>query len=103
MPAGVVHLAVSPAHAPHIGPCHYQVSDEIMSHFVNGFGTVARAESGGLDLGFVVAASLESAGVDPCNIVRLGVCTAEMTDRFYSYRAEAGLTGRHGAFACILS
>lgn len=87
---------------PHIGACHYQVGEEIMSHFVNTFGTVARAGSGGLDLGFVVAASLRSAGVDPCNIASLGDCTAETTDRFFSHRAEAGLTGRHGALACIL-
>lgn len=88
---------------PHIGPCHYEVSDEIMSHFVNRFGTFARAESGGLDLGAVVVRSLTDSGVDPCNIVCLGACTAEATDRFFSYRAEGGLTGRHGALACILS
>jgi copper oxidase (laccase) domain-containing protein len=73
-----------------------------MSQFVNTFDTVARAESGGLDLGAAVTVSLRSAGVDPCNIAGLGVCTAETTDRFFSYRAEAGLTGRHGALACIL-
>jgi len=87
----------------HIGACHYQVGAEIMSHFVNTFGTVARAESGGLDLGHVVAVSLIKAGVDPCNIASLGICTAETTDRFFSYRAEAGLTGRHCALACVLS
>jgi copper oxidase (laccase) domain-containing protein len=86
----------------HIGACHYEVGPEIMSQFVNTFGTVARAESGGLDLDAVVSASLTSAGVDSCNIVRLGICTAEATDRFFSYRAEAGVTGRHAALACIL-
>ncbi len=87
---------------PHIGACHYEVGDEIMSQFFNAFGTVARAESGGLDLGSVVAASLTSSGVDPCRIACLGTCTAEATERFFSYRAEGGLTGRHGALACIL-
>ncbi len=86
----------------HIGPCHYQVSAEIISQFVNTFGTVARAESGGLDLGAAVSASLTDAGVDPCSITSLGTCTAEATDRFFSYRAEGGLTGRHGAVVCIL-
>lgn len=86
----------------HIGPCHYRVGAEIMSQFVNTFGTVARAESGGLDLGAAVSASLTDAGVDPCSITSLGTCTAEATDRFFSYRAEGGLTGRHGAFVCIL-
>jgi YfiH family protein len=87
---------------PHIGSCHYEVGAEIMSHFVNTFGTVARADSGGLDLGAVVAASLVDAGVSSCSIAALGACTFESTDRFYSYRAENGLTGRHGAVACIL-
>lgn len=73
-----------------------------MSHFVNAFGTVARADSGGLDLGAVVNASLVDSGVDSCNITALGICTAEATDRYFSYRAEGGRTGRHGALACIL-
>jgi len=87
---------------PHIGACHYEVSPEIMSHFVNTFGTLARAASGGLDLDAVVSASLDRAGVAPCSIARLGSCTAETTDRFFSYRAEGGRTGRHCAVACIL-
>ena len=82
--------------------CHYQVSAEIMSQFFNTFGTLARASSGGLDLDAVVTASLDRAGVAPCNIARLGTCTAETTDRFFSYRAEDGRTGRHSAFACIV-
>lgn len=88
---------------PHIGSCHYQVQETILSHFVRTFDTFARAESGGLDLGAVVSASLTDAGVDPCSIASLGTCTFEATDRFYSYRAEDGLTGRHGALACVLS
>ncbi len=87
---------------PHVGACHYEVSPEIMSQFVNTFGTFARAESGGLDLDAAVSASLDRAGVAPCSIVRLGSCTAETTDRFFSFRAEDGRTGRHSAVACIL-
>ena len=94
--------AVTAYIGPHIRSCHYQVSPETMSQFVNTFGTLARASSGGLDLDAVVSASLERAGVAPCSIARLGTCTAETTDRFFSYRAEAGRTGRHAALACIL-
>lgn len=86
----------------HIQACHYSVDERIMSHFVNAFGTVARADSGGLDLGAVVNASLVDSGVDSCNITALGICTAEATDRYFSYRAEDGRTGRHGVLACIL-
>jgi len=87
---------------PHIRACHYTVGEPLMSQFVNTFGTFARAESGGLDLDAVVSASLQRAGVIQCNIARLGICTAEATDAFFSYRAEGGLTGRHAAVACIL-
>ena len=86
----------------HIGGCHYAVSGDLLSQFINTFGTFARAESGGLDLDAVVSASLLSAGVARCNIARLGICTAEATDRFFSYRAEGGVTGRHAALVCIL-
>jgi polyphenol oxidase len=88
---------------PHIGPSHYVVSGDIMSQFCNTFGTFARAVSGGLDLDAVVTASLVDAGVSPCSIARLGTCTADATDRFFSYRAEDGRTGRHSAFACVRS
>lgn len=86
----------------HIRACHYPVDDRLMSQFFNVFDTFARAESGGLDLDAVVSASLHRAGVAACNIARLGLCTAETTDRFFSYRAEGGVTGRHAALACIL-
>lgn len=86
----------------HIGPSQYHVDDSLLSQFLAAFGTLARADSGGLDLGAVVSASLEYAGVISCNIARLGVCTAEYTDRFFSYRAEGNLTGRHGALVCAL-
>ena len=87
---------------PHIGGCHYQVGNEVMSQFINAFGTFARADSGGLDLDAAVTASLTDAGVAQCNIARLEVCTTEATDRFFSFRAEHGRTGRHAALACIL-
>ncbi|NTW27753.1 MAG: laccase domain-containing protein [Coriobacteriia bacterium] len=87
---------------PHIHACHYEVDDTLMSQFVNKFGTLARADSGGLDLDAAVTASLDRAGVIPCNIARLGICTAETTDRFFSHRAEHGRTGRHAALVCVL-
>lgn len=87
---------------PHIGHCHYPVDERILSQFVNTFDTVARAKSGGLDLDAVVRRSLTDAGVSLWRITSLGACTAEETGRFYSYRAEFGRTGRHGAFACVL-
>jgi YfiH family protein len=85
---------------PHIGPCHYEVGPERLSQFVNAFGSIASAQ-GRLDLGAVVYETLSEVGVSPGNVVSAGVCTAEETDSFYSFRAE-GRTGRHGALAVIL-
>ncbi len=85
---------------PHIGSCHYQVDASRMSQFANAFGSIASAQ-GRLDLGAVVSESLSEVGVLHDNVVHAGVCTAERTDAFYSFRAE-GLTGRHGAVAAIL-
>lgn len=100
---GIEPSDMSACIGPHIGGCHYETDEGILSQFVNTFGTVARAESGGLDLGAVVTATLTDAGVDSCSITSLGTCTAETTDRFYSYRAEGGRTGRHCALVCIVS
>jgi YfiH family protein len=85
---------------PHIGPCHYEVEETLLSQFVNAFGTIAAAQ-GRLDLGAVVSESLNGVGVPLSSQFRVGSCTAERTDAFFSYRAE-GPTGRHGALTCIL-
>ena len=85
---------------PHIGACHYEVDDTLLSQFVHAFGTIAAAQ-GRLDLGAVVSQSLNGVGVPLSSVCSAGMCTAERTDAFFSFRAE-GLTGRHGALACIL-
>jgi copper oxidase (laccase) domain-containing protein len=85
---------------PHIGACHYEVDETLLSQFVNTFGTIAAAQ-GRLDLGAVVSESLNGVGVPFSSQVRVRACTAERTDAFFSYRTET-LTGRHGALASIL-
>jgi YfiH family protein len=85
---------------PHIGACCYEVDETLLSQFVNAFGRIAAAQ-GRLDLGAVVSQSLNEVGVPLSSQLNSGLCTADLTDRFYSYRAE-GATGRHAAIACIL-
>lgn len=87
---------------PHIGGCHFEVSPDVGSQFARRFGTVSQVVPGRVDLAAVVSTSSSDAGVDPCRIAVLGACTVETTDRFFSFRAESGLTGRHGALACIV-
>jgi polyphenol oxidase len=85
---------------PHVGACCYDVGETLLSQFVNTFGSIASAQ-GRLDLGAVVSESLNEVGVPISSQLDCGLCTADLTDRFFSYRAE-GVTGRHGALACIL-
>lgn len=85
---------------PHIHECHYEVGEELAWRFAERFDTM-RAARDRIDLGAVVRECLWSAGLPPRRIVEAGVCTAEMTERFYSHRAE-GRTGRHAAVAAVL-
>jgi YfiH family protein len=85
---------------PHIGGCHYEVGPELLTRFVDVFGAGVEAD-GRLDLGAAVSHGLAEAGVPSASVVRADVCTVESTESFYSYRAQ-GLTGRHGALACVL-
>ena len=85
---------------PHIGACCYEVSSELVSQFCNTFVTLAPV-SRGLDLGAAVAEDLVRAGVPMERQKRLDMCTADNIDRFFSYRAENGLTGRHCAVTAI--
>jgi len=85
---------------PHVGECCYEVGAELMSQFNNKFVTLTPAD-GRLDLGAAVAEDLVRAGVPMESQTRLGMCTADNIDRFFSYRAENGLTGRHCAVAAI--
>jgi hypothetical protein len=85
---------------PHIGPCHYEVGDEVLSRFSGVAATISPAP-GRLDLLAAVVSDLDLIGVPMDQRVSLGMCTAEETERFYSHRAE-GLTGRHGALAGLL-
>ena len=39
--------------------------------------------------------------MDGANIVDAGLSTMRDNDRFYSYRKEGGVTGRHGAVAVM--
>ena len=83
---------------PCVGPCHYEVGEEVLARFSDS-DTIAAAP-GRLDLGAIVSADLERLGVRTDRLPALGRCTAENTDSFFSYRAD-GRTGRHAALAVV--
>ncbi len=84
---------------PHIcGEC-YEVGRDVLSRFPEVTDTMT-ATRGALDLATVLDRRLDAIGVRARARVSSGMCTAERTDAFFSYRAE-GITGRHAAFAWI--
>ena len=85
---------------PHIGACCYEVSDEILDAFVAEFGEGCDAFGNHLDLEYAVVAALRSAGIESERIASSGICTSCSSDRFYSYRAAGGTTGRIAAICC---
>lgn len=54
-----------------------------------------------LDLRAAITRDLIATGLPYANIVVSDICTAQNTDRFFSYRASGGVCGRHGAVAFL--
>lgn len=90
--AGVAALGAGPVAAaigPGIGPCCYEVGDDVRAVFASSERT--------LDLKAVARARLEAAGVR--EIHDCGLCTACDPQRFFSHRRDRGITGRQAGLA----
>jgi polyphenol oxidase len=81
--------AVAAAIGPGIGPCCYEVGDDVRAVF----GTSERT----LDLKAIARARLEAAGVR--DIHDCGLCTSCDAERFFSHRRDRGVTGRQAGLA----
>jgi hypothetical protein len=84
---------------PSIGPCCYQVSEDVAARFETAFGAeVVRRGRGGprLDLWAANARVLSDAGVGEVEL--LARCTACEPQAFFSHRRDAGRTGRMVGF-----
>lgn len=84
---------------PHIGAEDYEVSEELLGRFVEKFGDVVCAGERRLNLGAAIVASLERAGLARQNVLGCTASTVRCPKRFFSYRAQGGTCGRHGALA----
>jgi hypothetical protein len=93
--AGAV-AAEAAAVGPGIGPCCYEVGEEVLSAFEDLDG-VARGRM--LDLSAVATALLERAGVGA--IERSGLCTSCNPELFYSHRRDGERTGRQAGLVWI--
>lgn len=89
------------AMGPSIGPCCFEVGDEVSAAFAAawpGAPGVVRAGPGGkphVDLRQALALQLAHAGVRGPHIDAAAPCTKCSPDRFFSYRRDATRTGQH--------
>lgn len=86
---------------PHIAGEDYEVSPELLRRFVDEFGEGVALPGSRLDLARAVAQTLIERGVGERMVLDCGISTPRSTDRFYSFRAEGGRCGRHGALAVL--
>ena len=83
---------------PGIGPCCYEVGEEVAAPFRERFGDDV-ARNGHLDLSLAAVRALEMAGVT--RVDRVGGCTACDPETYFSHRRDRGVTGRQGIVAAL--
>jgi YfiH family protein len=101
VPAGVSALgghAVAAAVGPAIGPCCYEVGEDVADRFRRAFG-FGLYRDGRLDLWTAAERALRAAGC--IRVDRVDLCTACSPERFFSHRRDEGLTGRQGVIGHI--
>ena len=103
--AGVVRNAVAavggnPAAAvgPAIGPCCYEVREDVAGPFRARYGKSVVA-GGTLDLWRATEHELREAGCE--SVERLDLCTFCHPELFFSHRRDRGVTGRQGVIAAV--
>jgi YfiH family protein len=83
---------------PGIGPCCYEVGEEVAAPFRQRFGDDV-VRDGHLDLWTSAERALRAAGV--ADVERIDRCTACEPETFFSHRRDHGRTGRQGVIAYV--
>ena len=83
---------------PGIGPCCYEVGEEVAAPYRERFGDDV-VRDGRLDLWTSAERALRAAGVQ--RIDRFDRCTACEPETFFSHRRDRGVTGRQGVIAYV--
>jgi YfiH family protein len=83
---------------PSIGPCCYEVGEEVAAPFREAFGDDVLRD-GRLDLWTSAERALRAAGVE--RVDRFDLCTSCNGERFFSHRRDSGRTGRQGVIAYV--
>ena len=83
---------------PGIGPCCYEVGEEVAAPFRDRFGSdVVRGRK--LDLPLATERALREAGC--ADVEASGLCTACDPELFFSHRRDRGVTGRQGVIGAL--
>ena len=110
----VGHFGCNPADilagiGPSIGPCCYEVGEDVREFVTQSFGTTEgyliqknHTSKPHFDLWYANQKQLTDNGVKPDNIETSELCTRCQPDTFFSSRASGGITGRFAAGICIL-
>ncbi|HEY2072002.1 MAG TPA: polyphenol oxidase family protein [Gaiellaceae bacterium] len=91
---GPFAAAVGPA----IGPCCYEVGEDVAAPSREAFGADV-VRDGKLDLWTCVERALRAAGGE--HVARFDYCTSCDGERFFSHRRDAGRTGRQGVIGYV--
>jgi polyphenol oxidase len=83
---------------PGIGPCCYEVQDDVSRPFRARFGSSV-VEDGRLDLWSAAEQALREVGVQ--TVERLDLCTFCHPELFFSHRRDRGVTGRQGLIGYV--
>jgi YfiH family protein len=90
--------SLAAAIGPGIGPCCYEVGEEVAQPFRERFGDgVVRARN--LDLPEAAERALREARVE--SVERTDLCTACRPELFFSHRRDGGVTGRQGVIGYV--
>lgn len=90
---------IAAAIGPSIGPCCYEVGEEVAGPFREAFGEDVVGADSHLDLWTAAERALRAAGVE--HVERADICTSCNGDRFFSHRRDHGKTGRQGVIAYV--
>ncbi len=103
-------LGADPEHiyasiGPSIGLCCFEICEEtanaLATSVSNGETAISRNGKPHADLALINNMQLLECNVEPNRIENLQLCTSCHPNRFYSYRRERGITGRHLAVVAL--
>jgi YfiH family protein len=83
---------------PSIGPCCFEVGEDVAAKFASNFVKPRQGRKPTVDLRAANVAQLVAAGVREAHIDASAPCTACDRERFYSFRRDGRETGQHVAY-----